>query len=61
MSHQRFQRFDYNHFLSYREREKAEVRDRKVLEILQKKDEKIEELHDLLANKTEQLGVSAIR
>lgn len=45
----------------YREREKAEQRDRKVLEILQQKDERIDELQTNLAYNTRELGESAIR
>lgn len=51
----------YAHIFTFREREKAELRDRKVLEILQKKDERIEELQSNLAYNTRELGESAIR
>ncbi|KAJ8303841.1 hypothetical protein KUTeg_017424 [Tegillarca granosa] len=44
-----------------REKEKAEIKDRKVLEILQMKDEKIEELQNLLSSRTRELGDLAIR
>jgi len=45
----------------FREREKAEQRDRKVLEILEKKDERIEELQTNLAYNTRELGENVIR
>ncbi|XP_053405282.1 centlein-like isoform X2 [Mercenaria mercenaria] len=44
-----------------REREKAEIRDRKVLEILQRKDERISELQANLAYKARELGESTVK
>ncbi|WAR01004.1 CNTLN-like protein [Mya arenaria] len=44
-----------------REREKAEQRDRKVLEILQRKDDRIDELQANLAYKTRELGQSTVK
>ena len=45
----------------YREREKAEIKDRKVLEILQMKDEKIEELQTKLTSRARELEESLDR
>ena len=45
----------------YREREKAEIKDRKVLEILQMKDEKIEELQAKLTSRARELEESLDR
>ncbi|XP_061172760.1 centlein-like isoform X2 [Saccostrea echinata] len=39
-----------------REKEKAEIKDRKVLEVLQMKDDKIEELQTLLTHRSQELG-----
>ncbi|XP_033750064.1 centlein-like isoform X2 [Pecten maximus] len=44
-----------------REKEKSENKDRKVLEILQMKDEKIEELQTLVAARTKELSEIAVR
>ncbi|XP_060574034.1 centlein-like isoform X2 [Ruditapes philippinarum] len=44
-----------------REREKAEIRDRKVLEIIQRKDERIGELQANLAYKARELGQSTVK
>ncbi|XP_021354546.1 centlein-like [Mizuhopecten yessoensis] len=44
-----------------REKEKSETKDRKVLEILQMKDEKIEELQTLVAARTKELSEIAVR
>ncbi|XP_060068888.1 centlein-like [Ylistrum balloti] len=44
-----------------REKEKSENKDRKVLEILQMKDERIEELQTLVAARTKELGEIAVR
>lgn len=40
----------------FREKEKAEIKDRKVLEVLQLKDDKIEELQTLLILRSRELG-----
>ena len=45
----------------FREREKAEIKDRKVLEILQMKDEKIEELQAILTSRARELEDSISR
>ena len=45
----------------FREKEKAEIKDRKVLEILQMKDEKIEELQALLTSRARELEDSINR
>ena len=42
-------------FVLYREKEKAEIKDRKVLDILANKDERIEELQKVLANQSKEL------
>ncbi|KAK3097060.1 hypothetical protein FSP39_005997 [Pinctada imbricata] len=44
-----------------REKEKAEIKDRKVLEVLQLKDDRIEELQTILSLKSRELGDVAIR
>ena len=45
----------------FREKEKAEIKDRKVLEILQMKDEKIDELQALLTSRARELEDSINR
>lgn len=47
--------------LFFREREKAEIRDRKVLEVLQRKDDRISELQANLAYKARELGETTVR
>ena len=42
----------------YREKEKAELKDRKVLEILQLKDDKIDELQTMMASHMQQAANS---
>ena len=41
---------------SCREKEKAEAKDLKVLEILQIKDDRIEELQNIVAKQTQEIG-----
>lgn len=43
-------------FECFREKEKAEIKDRKVLDVLQLKDDKIEELQTLLTHRSRELG-----
>ena len=46
---------------SHREKEKAEVKDRKVLEILNVKDDKIDELQKLVATQSKELSELIIK
>ena len=46
---------------NFREKEKSEIKDRKVLEVLQIKDDRIEELQHVLTQKTRELTELAIR
>lgn len=46
----------YKNHCCFREKEKAEIKDRKVLEVLQLKDDKIEELQTLLTLRSRELG-----
>ena len=48
------------HLFDIREREKAEIKDKKVLDILNAKDEKIEELQKLVANQSKELSETLI-
>ena len=41
---------------AFREKEKAETKDHKVLEILQVKDDRIEELHNIVAKQSQEIS-----
>lgn len=48
--------FLYSLFSSDREKEKSETKDRKVLEIIQVKDDRIEELQNIVAKQSEEIS-----
>lgn len=50
-----------SYWIFFREKEKSEIKDRKVLEVLQIKDERIEELQHALTQKSREVAELAIR